>query len=87
LQAKPNPGHYALTELAKKVPDFITLTQNVDGGLYSHLLNSTRQVTCGCLTWFPLFTLSTGETQVLFVTMLDFRYSSKCYYINNIDIY
>jgi len=32
LQAKPNPGHYALTELSKKMPgDFITLTQNVDG--------------------------------------------------------
>ena len=31
LQAQPNPGHYALTELSKKMPDFITLTQNVDG--------------------------------------------------------
>jgi hypothetical protein len=32
LQAKPNPGHYALTELSKKMlEDFITLTQNVDG--------------------------------------------------------
>jgi NAD-dependent SIR2 family protein deacetylase len=32
LQAKPNAGHYALTELSKKLPDgFITLTQNVDG--------------------------------------------------------
>lgn len=31
LEAKPNLGHYALTELAKKMPDFITLTQNVDG--------------------------------------------------------
>lgn len=31
LQAKPNPGHYALVELSKKMPDFITLTQNVDG--------------------------------------------------------
>jgi NAD-dependent SIR2 family protein deacetylase len=49
LQAKPNPGHYALTELAKKVPDFITLTQNVDGRLHFHLLNSTRQATCGYL--------------------------------------
>jgi NAD-dependent SIR2 family protein deacetylase len=58
LQAKPNPGHYALTELAKKVPDFINLTQNVDGRLNSHLLNSTRQVTCGYLEWFPLFFLS-----------------------------
>ena len=31
LQAAPNPGHYALTELSKKIPGFITLTQNVDG--------------------------------------------------------
>lgn len=31
LQAKPNPGHYALVELSKKMPTFITLTQNVDG--------------------------------------------------------
>ncbi|CZS89564.1 related to NAD-dependent histone deacetylase [Rhynchosporium agropyri] len=31
LQAKPNAGHYALVELSKKMPDFITLTQNVDG--------------------------------------------------------
>jgi len=31
LQAKPNAGHYALTELSKKMPDFVTLTQNVDG--------------------------------------------------------
>ncbi|TVY93168.1 NAD-dependent protein deacylase [Lachnellula willkommii] len=31
LTAKPNAGHYALTELSKKLPDFITLSQNVDG--------------------------------------------------------
>lgn len=31
LQAKPNAGHYALVELSKKMPGFITLTQNVDG--------------------------------------------------------
>lgn len=31
LQAKPNPAHYALAELAKKKPNFITLSQNVDG--------------------------------------------------------
>ncbi|KAH8887528.1 DHS-like NAD/FAD-binding domain-containing protein [Thozetella sp. PMI_491] len=30
LQAKPNPGHYALAELASKHPDFLCLTQNVD---------------------------------------------------------
>jgi hypothetical protein len=31
LQAQPNAGHYALVELSKKMPGFITLTQNVDG--------------------------------------------------------
>lgn len=31
LEAHPNPGHYALAELSKKMPGFITLTQNVDG--------------------------------------------------------
>jgi hypothetical protein len=31
LQAKPNPAHYALAQLAKKKPNFITLSQNVDG--------------------------------------------------------
>ncbi|KAI4283707.1 MAG: hypothetical protein L6R35_005071 [Caloplaca aegaea] len=31
LNAKPNPAHYALAELARKRPGFVTLTQNVDG--------------------------------------------------------
>ncbi|KAF2262006.1 NAD-dependent deacetylase sirtuin-5 [Lojkania enalia] len=31
LNAKPNPAHYALAELAKKNPEFITISQNVDG--------------------------------------------------------
>ncbi|KNG49892.1 nad-dependent deacetylase sirtuin-5 [Stemphylium lycopersici] len=31
LKAKPNPAHYALAELARKKPEFITLSQNVDG--------------------------------------------------------
>ncbi|KAF2874296.1 DHS-like NAD/FAD-binding domain-containing protein [Massariosphaeria phaeospora] len=31
LQAKPNPAHYALAELAKKKDGFMTLSQNVDG--------------------------------------------------------
>lgn len=30
LQVKPNPGHYALAELAKKKENFLCLTQNVD---------------------------------------------------------
>lgn len=31
LKAQPNAGHYALAELAKKNPNFLCLTQNVDG--------------------------------------------------------
>jgi len=31
LKAKPNPAHYALAELAKKMEGFQTLSQNVDG--------------------------------------------------------
>lgn len=30
LQAKPNTAHYALAELARRVPGFVTLSQNVD---------------------------------------------------------
>ncbi len=30
-QAKPNPAHYALVELAKQIPNFTLITQNVDG--------------------------------------------------------
>ena len=28
---RPNPGHYALVEMEKKIPDFTLITQNVDG--------------------------------------------------------
>lgn len=28
---RPNPGHYALVEIAKRVPNFTLITQNVDG--------------------------------------------------------
>ncbi|CAK3958461.1 NAD-dependent deacetylase sirtuin-5 [Lecanosticta acicola] len=31
LQAEPNPAHYALAELARRKPRFLTLSQNVDG--------------------------------------------------------
>ena len=31
LQVKPNPGHYALAELATRKKGFLTLSQNVDG--------------------------------------------------------
>lgn len=30
-QAKPNPGHAALVEMAAKVPEFLLVTQNIDG--------------------------------------------------------
>ncbi|HEV2690861.1 MAG TPA: NAD-dependent deacylase [Bryobacteraceae bacterium] len=30
-QAKPNPGHYALAELERRVSNFTLITQNVDG--------------------------------------------------------
>ncbi len=30
LKVEPNPGHYALAELEKKLPEFLLLTQNVD---------------------------------------------------------
>ncbi|CAN5713125.1 NAD-dependent deacylase [soil metagenome] len=30
-EAEPNPGHYALAELERKVPNFTLATQNVDG--------------------------------------------------------
>lgn len=30
-QAEPNPGHLALVELEKRVPEFTLITQNVDG--------------------------------------------------------
>ncbi|KAK1970533.1 Sir2 family protein [Colletotrichum sublineola] len=33
LNAQPNPAHYALAALAEKNPDFLCLTQNVDGRL------------------------------------------------------
>jgi NAD-dependent deacetylase len=29
--AKPNPGHYALAEIEKRVPRFTLITQNIDG--------------------------------------------------------
>lgn len=48
LQAKPNPAHYALAELARRKPNFITLSQNVDGRSCSyncHLL-SLKHIFC-----------------------------------------
>ncbi|KAJ7096109.1 putative SIR2 family histone deacetylase [Mycena epipterygia] len=31
LNAKPNPAHFALAELAKKKPEFFAISQNIDG--------------------------------------------------------
>jgi NAD-dependent deacetylase len=31
LRAKPNPGHLALAEMEKRAPEFLLVTQNVDG--------------------------------------------------------
>jgi NAD-dependent deacetylase len=40
-EAKPNPGHYALADLEKRVADFTLITQNVDG---LHELAGSRNV-------------------------------------------
>lgn len=38
---RPNPGHYALVEIEKRVPQFALITQNVDG---LHLMAGSQQV-------------------------------------------
>jgi len=38
---QPNPGHYALVELEKRIPEFTLITQNVDG---LHELAGSRNV-------------------------------------------
>ena len=54
LNAMPNPAHYALAELSKKKPGFITLSQNVDGtwvriGLLSMSADLDRaRAVCAC---------------------------------------
>ena len=40
-EVKPNPGHYALAELEKRLPAFTLITQNVDG---LHELAGSRNV-------------------------------------------
>jgi NAD-dependent deacetylase len=40
-EVQPNPGHYALVELARRIPDFALITQNVDG---LHALAGSREV-------------------------------------------
>src|SRR5215207_2034719 len=39
---RPNPGHYALAEMAKRVPEFILITQNVDG--LHHMAGNQRLI-------------------------------------------
>ncbi len=40
-QARPNPGHEALVSLEARIPDFLLITQNVDG---LHRLAGSRQI-------------------------------------------
>lgn len=40
-QTKPNPGHYALAEIERRIPRFTLITQNVDG---LHELAGSRNV-------------------------------------------
>jgi len=83
LQAKPNPGHYALTELAKKIPDFITLTQNVDGKLYSHLLRTFKEssyVILIVLIGTPFSSYKNGKLGGNSFSYLKFRLSSEWSY-------
>jgi len=40
-QTKPNPGHYALAEIEKRIPRFTLITQNVDG---LHELAGSRNI-------------------------------------------
>ena len=42
LDVEPNPAHFALAALAKKKPDFLTLTQNVDGTRSQQFLQTNR---------------------------------------------
>src|SRR5438067_2208204 len=41
LQAKPNAGHVALAEMEKRAPEFLLVTQNVDG---LHARAGSRQI-------------------------------------------
>ena len=42
-QAQPNPGHLALVELESRVPEFLLVTQNVDG---LHARAGSRNTSC-----------------------------------------
>ena len=45
LNVKPNPGHYALAALAKHNPDFLCLTQNVDGKSHNNDFKCIKPLT------------------------------------------
>ncbi len=47
---KPNPGHYAISELEKRVPEFLLVTQNVDG--LHRLAGSAKLVELHGNIWF-----------------------------------
>jgi hypothetical protein len=69
LQAKPNPAHYALAELARKKPNFITLSQNVDGRPCSYnchmIFSSTFHTICLLCCWARF--ISTTKIRGLFI--------------------
>ena len=53
LQAQPNRAHLALAALAKKNPNFITLSQNVDGNLSYRSLSTGFVLTTHSLRFKP----------------------------------
>jgi NAD-dependent SIR2 family protein deacetylase len=46
LRVEPNPGHYALAALARERPEFLCLTQNIDGQYLAELSPAYRRVMC-----------------------------------------
>jgi hypothetical protein len=45
LKAQPNRAHYALAELARKNPNFMTVSQNIDGDQRRHAINLEASLT------------------------------------------
>lgn len=48
VEAQPNRAHYALAELARRKPDFITLSQNVDGRSLKVSFTSQCRLSSAC---------------------------------------
>jgi NAD-dependent SIR2 family protein deacetylase len=65
LQAKPNPAHYALAELARRKPNFITLSQNVDGRSWSYYYEKFLSSICSAH-----FSLSYAELVMVSITKM-----------------